>query len=396
MKLGSILTSWTKQKDQVTHGVLGYILDDKYEDRQLGSIKFSSSDQLAVGQLIDACAEAGFYLCLSNMSARIVSRKEVANEHRMSQQAECPSSTLQLGRIVDFEGKELLGNYRMEFQENDIVQDRPFDDDDYITDEDSDCHDHCATKLFRKTLVIIMPLETRTPFFYGVSAPDYNNRVKELLAQFCSLSKSAKEFTTLTNEIREVCDAVLATISWDQDSVHSFVSGYATEVQTYVLTAISLLGDKDLLVRACPIGFANLENYKVLDEAAKTHEPGWLKSSLTQQMAAIPDFLSRCIAIDKVERWLPDTYWVHMQYVLATAVLKFSTGRDIEGVVKVAAFWAKDSRLQTILIPTMQKNLKGNDMILTLLSQLSVEKQVPDSVFKELMPQSVEHFIIEK
>lgn len=123
-----------------------------------------------------------------------------------------------------------------------------------------------------------MPLETRTPFFYGVSAPDYNNRVKELLAQFCSLSKSAKEFTTLTNEIREVCDAVLATISWDQDSVHSFVSGYATEVQTYVLTAISLLGDKDLLVRACPIGFANLENYKVLDEAAKTHEPGWLKS----------------------------------------------------------------------------------------------------------------------
>ncbi|KAG4437128.1 hypothetical protein IFR05_007390 [Cadophora sp. M221] len=396
MKLGSILTSWTKQKDQVTHGVLGYMLDDKYEDRQLGKVKFSSSDQLALRQLIDACAEAGFYLCLSTMSGRIVSLKEVANGHRIPQQAERPSSTLQLGRIVDFEGKELLGNYRMEFLETNIVQDRPFDDVDYVTDEGSDSHDHYIIKLFQKTLVIIMPLEARTPFFYGVSAPDYNSRVKELLAQFCSLSKSAKEFTTLKNEIREVCGAVLATVSWDQDSVHSFVSGYAIEVQAYVLKAISLLDDTALLASTCPIGFANIENYKVLFEASKAHEPGWLKSSLTKQMAAIPDFLSRCMAISKIERWLPDTDWIHMLYLFTMTTLNFSTDRDIEGVVKVATLWAKDSRLRAILIPTLKRNLKGNDIILILLSRLSAETQVPDSVFKELMPQSVEHFIVGK
>lgn len=152
LKLQSILTSWTKQKDQITHEILAYVLNDKYDDKKLEIIEFSNSDQLAVTQLVDACAEAGFSLFLSTLSARIVSRKTFESDQRIRSQADRPGSSWNLGRIVDFEGKELLGNYRMGLKKEDIVQDRAFDGDDYVIDEECDYQDQYLTKLFRKTV----------------------------------------------------------------------------------------------------------------------------------------------------------------------------------------------------------------------------------------------------
>ncbi|PVH88952.1 hypothetical protein DL98DRAFT_159588 [Cadophora sp. DSE1049] len=396
LQLRSILTSWTKQIDKVEHGVLAYVLNDRYEEERLGQTKLSGPDQLAVAQLIEACAETGFFLCLSNLSARIVTRDKIGGSRRTWQQADHPDSSFQLGRIVGLDGKELLGDYHMDLEEDDIVQAQPFNDDSYVIDQNSDNYEHCLIKLFRKTVMIIMPLEARVPFFYGTAAPDYNSRVKELLAHFCPLSSSAVEHSTMIGEVRSVCDAVLSTISWDPDRLQCFASGYSPEVHSFVLKAISLLGDKLLLARACPIGFANLGNFKVLEAAAKAFEVNWLNSSLSQQMATMPDFLSRCIAIGKIQKFLGDVAWVNGLYELAMDALKFTTDRDIEGVIKVATAWEKDNRLQSILIPTLKKNLKGKDMVLTLLSQLSAEKQIPHCVFEELMPQSIEHFMVKK
>ncbi|KAL2074617.1 hypothetical protein VTL71DRAFT_8395 [Oculimacula yallundae] len=394
IKLQSILTSWIKQKDQITHKILSYVLSNKYEDGQLDHIKFSDSDQLAVTQLIEACAEVGLFLCLSTLIARIAPQKDVASSSEATERGNCPSNSCQLGRIVGLDGKELLEDYRMDFKEDDIVQDRPFEGDDYVLDEESETENNSVVKIFRKSVVIMMPLEARIPFLYGVSAPDYNERVKELLAHFCSLSKSSVEFATSENEIRQVCDAVLSTISWDPARVFSFASGYTKDVQSFVLKAIQLLGDKCLLSRAFPIGFADFDNFQMLESASKSFGPNWLRCSLSQQLAEMTDFLNRFAVIGRIETLISDNSWVNMQYESAIKALRFASHEDIEGAIKAASFWESDSRLETILIPSIKKELLGNYMVLTLLSQLSVEKQIPRSVFEALAPISIEHFTL--
>lgn len=148
-----------------------------------------------------------------------------------------------------------------------------------------------------------MPLEARTPFFYGVSAPDYNHRVRELLIRFCSIPRSTVASVQLEGETREVCEAVLSTISWDPDRIHSFASGYATEVQSYTLKAIQFLGDKALLAKACPIGFASSENYRVLDTAAKAFGSHWLKSRYTYFLRALIFVCMLINVVAWVSRW---------------------------------------------------------------------------------------------
>ncbi|CZS93846.1 uncharacterized protein RCO7_08023 [Rhynchosporium graminicola] len=393
MKLQSILTSWTKQKDQVAHKVLGYVLTDRYENAQLDHIKFSNSDQLAVAQLIEACAEAGFFLSLSNLTARIASQADREKSSKGRKRGDCPRDSFQLGRIVDLDGKELLGCYRMDFKEEDIVQDRPFEDQGYILDEELEEYDDCAIKLYRKTVVILMPLEARVSFLYGPSAPDYNARVKEILAHFCSFSKSVVEFVELENDIRQICDAVLLTISWNPEHVGN--SGYARDVHSWVLKAIRLLGDQALLRRAFPIGFTSLDDFEVLYSASKNITPNWLNDSLGQQIADTTDFLSKSGIIGKIEKFI-SSIWIDIQYESAIEGLNFGTNENFEEVIHAAACLENDSRLETILIPSIKRRLLGNEMIMLLLSQLSVEKQIPNSVFEALVPQSIEHFVVNK
>ncbi|CAL3964950.1 unnamed protein product [Diplocarpon coronariae] len=386
----NILTSWSKQKNKVKHKVLGQLLDGHYEDGNLKHMQVSKSDKLTIAHLQDACDGTGFYLCLSNLTARVVCLSKSDTHERC--QTERFGYSIKLGQIFDLDGNEILGDHEMDFEANDIIQEGTFDDDRWVVDNPSHSNKHFSLKFFEKTVLIIMPTENRMPFLCGLRALDHDSTVRDLLVRFASLPATAAGYEEAQKDVRNICDTVLSTTSWKSRQGPRPDGVFSDGAQADVLKAVIHLNDPVLLERAIPLGVTSVENYQTLSNTAKQYGSGWLESKFDTQISAAPDFLGRCQIINKIGRWLSPG-WVTMQYEKAMQILTFNSTNDVEGMLTVVKLWATNYRLHHILIPIVKMNLKGKDIILVVLSALSESRQVPDPVFQEILPQLLEQFI---
>lgn len=158
--LGLILRSWASSKD-FYHSVLGHVFEHRYTNQRLMLRNLKSKDLLVVSQLQEACASTGFYVCLGNIE-RVVEgayfdeHVEYGETHEMTDEF---SDTIYLKHVVEIDGSKTFFVKEKIFEENNILQDDPFDNA-TVDEEEADEENGKLTYKFRKS--VSRSLESRT------------------------------------------------------------------------------------------------------------------------------------------------------------------------------------------------------------------------------------------
>jgi len=161
-----ILSSWMQQLDTMSNQHLGYLLDTRYPSSILSRRALKDRDQLVVTQLENVCNEVGFYICLANMTRTVSGAHDGHNggydggyaerRSRFHTMGNVHSTSLTLDQICELDGSVPYDTKSLKFDEDNIVQLQPFENDCEEPDEDHyDGYYGNLTHEYRKTVSTI-------------------------------------------------------------------------------------------------------------------------------------------------------------------------------------------------------------------------------------------------
>lgn len=156
LDLRYLLSSWMQYySDFPLNEQLGYLLDTRYPAAGLSHRVLEERDHHIVTQLEEACKDAGFCICLANMTREVEGHDGENGEHlpyrRMHSMIDVTGTSLTLDRIVNLDGTVPFDTRTLFFQEDDIVQEGAFQFED-PDDEDHDAYYGLLSHVYHKTV----------------------------------------------------------------------------------------------------------------------------------------------------------------------------------------------------------------------------------------------------
>ncbi|CAG8951916.1 hypothetical protein HYFRA_00005721 [Hymenoscyphus fraxineus] len=390
----SILSNWAKQPEQFNHKLL-ICLE-------------SSISEATTRRLKEACQAAGFYLCKATLKQKIMtfdceddpSYSDRVGGYLVSSHknhGERQEKTTEMCNYRTFEGHALPKPSDYCFDEGDIIQsgdqftkndiieddDKNSDDDEGSEDEESEDEDsededsedegEHEVERYSKSVLMIIPRKRRITFFYAFKSYSWlqsccspSSAVIALLQEFCEAAQSGTttRYEIGPEEAHQLCEMILSAPK-REPVPQEWVPTYF-----WMMKAIALLDNKDLISQALPAMIARPEVSEPVFSVMALYEKDWLYSTMESQLSKITKFEQRYTAVRSMESLAKDDAWIEAQYKIALSTLDIVCSKDGARLAELANNRANEEFFRECLLPAWRRNMKFVSMTVAFLDNI--------------------------